>query len=126
MNKYNREELIEMFGYSFQIFKAVSDLNKAISAEQNKAYNKIMGNYDELKKKYNFAIIGFILLSFFLGLLKGVVASLFEYVFWGAISYGVFQLMFSPIVFIVKTIYKYIAKNEFSNASKNDASKAYL
>ena len=57
MNKYNREELIEMFGYSFQIFKAVSDLNKAISAEQNKAYNKIMGNYDELKKKYNFAII---------------------------------------------------------------------
>ena len=49
MNKYNREELIEMFGYSFQIFKAVSDLNKAISAEQNKAYNKIMGNYDELK-----------------------------------------------------------------------------
>lgn len=50
MNKYNREELIEMFGYSFQIFKAVSDLNKAISAEQNKAYNHIMGNYDELKK----------------------------------------------------------------------------
>lgn len=125
MNKYNREELIEMFGYSFQIFKAVSDLNKAISAEQNKAYNKIMGNYDELKKKYNLAVLVLILFCFFLGLLKGVVPSFFEFIFGLALSYGVFQLMFSPIVFIVKAIYKYIAKNEFSNASKNDASKAY-
>lgn len=50
MNKYSREQLIEMFGYSFQVLKAVSDLNKAISAEQNKAYSGIMGNYGKLKK----------------------------------------------------------------------------
>lgn len=37
MNKYNREELLHMFGYCFQVLKTVSDLDQAISAEQNKA-----------------------------------------------------------------------------------------
>ena len=50
MNKYNREELLYMFGYCFQVLKTVSDLNKAISAEQNKAYDSIMGKYYRIKK----------------------------------------------------------------------------
>lgn len=51
MNKYNREELLYMFGYCFQVLKTVSDLDQAILTEQNKAYNGIMDNYDKIKKK---------------------------------------------------------------------------
>ena len=50
MNKYNREELLYMFGYCFQVLKTVSDLDQAISAEQNKAYDSIMGKYYRIKK----------------------------------------------------------------------------
>lgn len=125
MNKYSREQLIEMFGYSFQVLKAVSDLNKAISAEQNKAYSGIMGNYGKLKKVYNLSVLGFIAFCFLLGIIQGTILSLFEYIIWGAISYGVFQLLFSPIVLIVKAVYKHIAKKEFTNAANNDASNAY-
>ena len=37
MNEHNREELLCMFGNCFQVSKTVSDLNKAISAEQNQS-----------------------------------------------------------------------------------------
>lgn len=125
MNKYSREELIEMFGYSFQVLKAVSDLNKAISAEQNRAYNGIMGNYGKLKKIYNLSVLGFIAFCFLLGLLQGTVLSLTSYIIGGVLGYVVFQLLFSPLVMIVKAVYKHIAKKEFANAANNDASNAY-
>lgn len=59
MNKYNREELLYMFGYCFQVLKTVSDLDKAISAEQNKAYDGIMDKYYRIKKVFNIIIISF-------------------------------------------------------------------
>lgn len=125
MNKYSREQLIEMFGYSFQVLKAVSDLNKAISAEQNKAYSGIMGNYGKLKKIYNLSVIGFIVFCALLGILQGTILSLTNYIIGGALAYVVFQLLFSPLVLIVKAVYKHIAKKEFANAANNDASNAY-
>ena len=106
MNKYSREQLIEMFGYSFQVLKAVSDLNKAISAEQNKAYSGIMGNYGKLKKVYNLSVLGFIAFCALLGILQGTVLSLTEYIIGGVLGYVVFQLLFSPLVLIVKAVYK--------------------
>lgn len=125
MNKYSREELIEMFGYSFQVLKAVSDLNKAISDEQNRAYNGIMGNYGKLKKIYNLSVLGFIVFCALLGILQGTVLSLTSYIIGGVLGYVAFQLLFSPLVMIVKAVYKHIAKKEFANAANNDASNAY-
>ena len=125
MNKYSREQLIEMFGYSFQVLKAVSDLNKAISDEQNRAYNGIMGNYGKLKKIYNLSVIGFIVFCALLGVLQGTVLSLTSYIIGGVLGYVFFQLLFSPLVMIVKAVYKHIAKKEFANAANNDASNAY-
>lgn len=63
MNKYNREELLYMFGYCFQVLKTVSDLDQAISAEQNKAYDSIMDKYYRIKKVFNIIIISFILIG---------------------------------------------------------------
>ncbi|CYV29570.1 hypothetical protein [Streptococcus suis] len=44
MNTYSKEELMEMLGYSFQVLKAVKDLDDAILRVQDRAANKITGN----------------------------------------------------------------------------------
>lgn len=126
MNQYSREQLMDMFGYSFQVLKAVSDLNNAIRAEQNKAYNGMMGNYEGIRKKYN---IGSAVLVF-VGLLCNVIIdgnalSLTEFIIAFAVGFGLLWLMFSPFFMVLKFIYKHFAKKEFTNAKTNDASNSY-
>ena len=50
-----------------------------------------------LKSIYNLSVLGFIAFCFLLGIIQGTVLSLFEYIIWGAISYGMFQLLFSHL-----------------------------
>lgn len=125
MNKYNREELLYMFGYCFQVLKTVSDLDQAISAEQNKAYDSIMGKYYRIKKVFNIIIISFILIVNILGpvIYREPITSLI--ILQIPLSYGFFQLLFFPIFAIVKAFYNRSAKKEFSNAYDNDASNKY-
>ena len=125
MNRYNREELLYMFGYCFQVLKTVSDLDQAISAEQNKAYDSIMGKYYRIKKVFNIIIISFILIVNILGpvIYREPITSLI--ILQIPLSYGFFQLLFFPIFAIVKAFYNHSAKKEFSNAYDNDASNKY-
>ncbi|HFI0704412.1 TPA: hypothetical protein ACGO43_001809, partial [Streptococcus suis] len=60
MNTYSKEELMEMLGYSFQVLKAVKDLDDAILRVQDRAANKITGNYIKLRSWYNKALAIFI------------------------------------------------------------------
>lgn len=125
MNKYNREELLYMFGYCFQVLKTVSDLDQAISAEQNKAYDSIMCKYYRIKKVFNIIIISFILIVNIFGpiIYREPITSLI--ILQIPLSYGFFQLLFFPIFAIVKEFYNYSAKKGFSNAYDNDASNKY-
>ena len=125
MNRYNREELLYMFGYCFQVLKTVSDLNRAISAEQNKAYDSIMGKYYRIKKVFNIIIISFILIVNIFGpiIYREPITSLI--ILQIPLSYGFFQLLFFPIFAIIKAFYKHSANKEFSNAYDNDASNKY-
>ena len=124
MNKYNREELLYMFGYCFQVLKTVSDLDQAILTEQNKAYNGIMDNYDKIKKKINIIIISILIIGFMYKSIKdNLVPSIF--IFHIAIAYALLQFAFYPIFAIVKAFYNHSAKKEFSNAYDNDASNKY-
>ena len=114
-----------MFGYCFQVLKTVSDLDKAISAEQNKAYDSIMGKYYRIKKVFNIIIISFILIVNIFGpiIYREPITSLI--ILQIPLSYGFFQLLFFPIFAIVKAFYNRSAKKEFSNAYDNDASNKY-
>ena len=124
MNKYNREELLYMFGYCFQVLKTVSDLDQAILTEQNKAYNGIMDNYDKIKKKINIIIISILIIGFMYKSIKdNLVPSIF--IFHIAIAYALLQFAFYPIFAIVKAFYNHSAEKEFSNAYDNDASNKY-
>ena len=124
MNRYNREELLYMFGYCFQVLKTVSDLNKAISAEQNKAYDSIMGKYYRIKKAFNIIIISILIIGFMYKSIKdSLVPTIFT--FHIAIAYALLQFTFYPIFAIVKVFYNHSAKKEFSNAYDNDASNKY-
>ena len=124
MNKYNREELLYMFGYCFQVLKTVSDLDQAILTEQNKAYNGIMDNYDKIKKKINIIIISSLIIGFMYKSIKdNLVPTIF--IFHIAIAYALLQFAFYPIFAIVKAFYNHSAEKEFSNAYDNDASNKY-
>ena len=125
MNRYNREQLLYMFGYCFQVLKTVSDLDKAISAEQNKAYDSIMGKYYRIKKIFNIIIISFTLIVYIFGsiIYREPITSLI--ILQIPLVYGLFQLLFFPIFAIIKAFYKHSAKKEFSNAYDNDASNKY-
>ena len=114
-----------MFGYCFQVLKTVSDLDQAISAEQNKAYDSIMGKYYRIKKVFNIIIISFILIVYIFGsiIYREPITSLI--ILQIPLSYGFFQLLFFPIFAIVKAFYNRSAKKEFSNAYDNDASNKY-
>ena len=125
MNKYNREELLYMFGYCFQVLKTVSDLNKAISAEQNKAYNGIMDNYYRIKKVFNIIVISFILILHLWGAITNTDPITSLIIIQVPVAYGLFQLLFFPIFAIIKAFYKHSAKKEASNAYDNDASNKY-
>lgn len=125
MNKYNREELLYMFGYCFQVLKTVSDLNKAISAEQNKAYNGIMDNYYRIKKVFNIIVISFILILHLWGAITNTDPITSLIIIQVPVAYGLFQLLFFPIFAIIKAFYKHSANKEFSNAYDNDASNKY-
>ena len=125
MNKYNREELLYMFGYCFQVLKTVSDLDQAISAEQNKAYDSIMDKYYRIKKVFNIIIISFILIGNIWGAITNTYPITSLIILQIPLSYGFFQLLFFPIFAIVKEFYNYSAKKGFSNAYDNDASNKY-
>ncbi len=125
MNRYNREELLYMFGYCFQVLKTVSDLEQAISAEQNKAYDSIMGKYYRIKKVFNIIIISFILIVNIFGpiIYREPITSLI--ILQIPLAYIFLQLPFIPIFAIVKAYYNHSAEKEFSNAYDNDASNKY-
>lgn len=100
-------------------------MDQAISAEQNKAYDSIMGKYYRIKKVFNIIIISFILIVNILGpvIYREPITSLI--ILQIPLSYGFFQLLFFPIFAIVKAFYNRSAKKEFSNAYDNDASNKY-
>ena len=125
MNTYTRNELLDMFGYCFQVLKAVSDLENAIKSEQNKAFSGVMENYKKLKKIYNIGVLAFIIFCIILGIFQGTVLSFWQYLIVIAISYGLFQLLFSPFVMVVKFFYKHYAKKRFISAKNNDVSNSY-
>ena len=125
MNKYNREELLYMFGYCFQVLKTVSDLDQAISAEQNKAYDSIMDKYYRIKKVFNIIIISFILIGNIWGAITNTYPITSLIILQIPLVYGLFQLLFFPIFAIIKAFYKNYANKEFSNAYDNDASNKY-
>ncbi len=125
MNKYNREELLYMFGYCFQVLKTVSDLDQAISAEQNKAYDSIMDKYYRIKKVFNIIIISFILIGNIWGAITNTYPITSLIILQIPLVYGLFQLLFFPIFAIIKAFYKHSANKEFSNAYDNDASNKY-
>ena len=125
MNKYNREELLYMFGYCFQVLKTVSDLHKAISGEQNKAYDGIMDKYYRIKKVFNIIILSILVIGFIYESIKESVAPSLLSIFQLALAYVFLQLPFIPIFAIVKAFYNHSAKKEFSNAYDNDASNKY-
>ena len=125
MNKYNREELLYMFGYCFQVLKTVSDLDKAISAEQNKAYNGSMDKYYTITKVFNIIILSILVIGFIYESIKESVAPSLLSIFQLALAYVFLQLPFIPIFAIIKAFYKHSAEKEFSNAYDNDASNKY-
>ncbi len=125
MNKYNREELLYMFGYCFQVLKTVSDLNQAISAEYNKAYGSIMDKYYRIKKVFNIIVISFILILHLWGAITNTYPITSLIIIQVPVTYGLFQLLFFPIFAIIKAFYKHSAKKEASNAYDNDASNKY-
>ena len=125
MNKYNREELLYMFGYCFQVLKTVSDLDKAISAEQNKAYNGSMDKYYRIKKVFNIIILSILVIGFIYESIKESVAPSLLSIFQLALAYVFLQLPFIPIFAIVKAFYNHSAEKESSNAYDNDASNKY-
>ena len=125
MNKYNREEVLYMFGYCFQVLKTVSDLDQAISAEQNKAYDSIIGKYYRIKKVFNIIILSILVIGFIYESIKESVAPSLLSIFQIALAYVFLQLPFIPIFAIVKAFYKHSAKKEASNAYDNDASNKY-
>ena len=125
MNRYNREELLYMFGYCFQVLKTVSDLEQAISAEQNKAYDGIMDKYYRIKKVFNIIIISFILIGNIWGAITNTYPITSLIILQIPLVYGLFQLLFFPIFAIIKAFYKHSANKEFSNAYDNDASNKY-
>ena len=125
MNRYNREELLYMFGYCFQVLKTVSDLDQAISAEQNKAYDSIMGKYYRIKKAFNIIILSILVIGFIYESIKESVAPSLLSIFQIALAYIFLQLPFIPIFAIVKAYYNHSAEKEFSNAYDNDASNKY-
>ena len=125
MNKYNREELLYMFGYCFQVLKTVSDLDQAISAEQNKAYDSIIGKYYRIKKVFNIIILSILVIGFIYESIKESVAPSLLSIFQIALAYVFLQLPFIPIFAIVKAFYKHSAKKEASNAYDNDAPNKY-
>ena len=114
-----------MFGYCFQVLKTVSDLDQAISAEQNKAYDSIMGKYYRIKKAFNIIILSILVIGFIYESIKESVAPSLLSIFQIALAYIFLQLPFIPIFAIVKAFYNHSAKKEFSNAYDNDASNKY-
>lgn len=125
MNRYNREQLLYMFGYCFQVLKTVSDLNQAISAEYNKAYGSIMDKYYRIKKVFNIIVISFILILHLWGAITNTYPITSLIIIQVPVTYGLFQLLFFPIFAIIKAFYKHSAKKEASNAYDNDASNKY-
>ena len=125
MNRYNREELLYMFGYCFQVLKTVSDLEQAIAAEQNKAYDGIMDKYYRIKKAFNIIILSILVIGFIYESIKESVAPSLLSIFQLALAYVFLQLPFIPIFAIVKAFYNHSAEKESSNAYDNDASNKY-
>lgn len=100
-------------------------MNKAISAEQNKAYNGIMDNYYRIKKVFNIIVISFILILHLWGAITNTDPITSLIIIQVPVAYGLFQLLFFPIFAIIKAFYKHSANKEFSNAYDNDASNKY-
>ena len=100
-------------------------MNKAISAEQNKAYNGIMDNYYRIKKVFNIIVISFILILHLWGAITNTDPITSLIIIQVPVAYGLFQLLFFPIFAIIKAFYKHSAKKEASNAYDNDASNKY-
>lgn len=125
MNTYNREQLIDMFGYCFQVLKTVSDLEAAIASEQKHAYNSSMQNYHKIRTLYNIAVAGFILICFLIGILQGAEITFLQFIIAGGISFVLFWLMFSPFLMVVNVISTHFAKKSYNKAAYNDNSNIY-
>lgn len=120
MNRYNREQLMYIFGYSFEILSSVRDLNKAIENEQQAASSGVMDNYSKIKKIYDTVIIIFTVIV--------CIASydgIFTKIGMMIAMYLMFKLLFFPFIFIVKMLFSGVAKKNYKAALYSDKANEY-
>lgn len=121
MNTYTREELMNMFGYCFQIFNAVQNLEISIQKEQDSAEQSVMGKYKQVKKIYDIGMAVIIGLLCLFAKDTSFMVKILLFVF----IYFFMKLMFLPISIAVRMGFNFFASKQYSMAATNDVSNAY-
>ncbi|MEY8463661.1 hypothetical protein [Streptococcus merionis] len=125
MNTYSREELLDMFGYSFQVLKTVEDLDEAIKKEQERASRVSMSTFYKIKSVYVKILLIFTALCIVWGLLTGARANFWQMIIVFGLYYIMLRLLFSPIMMVLHFIYSRFANKAYKVAADNEASNQY-